>query len=72
MSMLQKIGYPAPDADGTLRIKCVEERGEIRLVCNGEAFVVCKMLDGKAVVQVVDADTGVKYQGDIGMLCWAR
>jgi len=71
MGMLQQIGYPAPDADGTLRIECVEENGEVRLVCNKKTFVVCKILDGKPVVQVIDTDTGVKYQGDIGMLCWS-
>jgi len=70
---LQMIGYPAPDADGTLRLTHRERDGKVELLCNGHAFVVCEVVDGKSVVRIMDCDTKTPvFTRDLSTLCWRR
>jgi len=58
-----------------LKIQVVEdgEKGEVRLVYNNHAFVVCKTdSNGEHVVQIVDADIGVRFNAPIETTCWRR
>lgn len=63
---------PVADEDGTFRVAHEERNGEVRLLCNGHPFVVCKVKDGVPVVQVADVDTGVIYEHNIPTLAWRR
>lgn len=72
MGMLEEIGYPKVDEDGTLRVKAVEKDGMVELHCNGHAFVRCLIKDNNPIVQLIDIDIGIVHERDFGLLCWAR
>jgi hypothetical protein len=74
MGVLEQLsGYHGPDKDGKITIKHVEDgTGKVALSFGGHEFAVCKLKDGKAVVQLVDCDTGVVAEKDIICLCWRR
>lgn len=67
-----KLGIPVADEDGTFRIKHEVKDGEVRLLCDGHPFVVCKVDDGQPVVQFLDIDTGVVFERNIAVLAWRR
>lgn len=71
--MAVRISDRDPD-DIYIRVEEDKEKGEVRLVFNNHAFVVCKTLVGALghVVQVVDVDTGIRHEAMIRPLCWMR
>ena len=71
-TILEKLGIPTADKDGTFQVKHEVKDGEVRLTCQGHPFVVCKIKDGQPVVQIIDIDTGVVFERNIAVLAWAR
>jgi hypothetical protein len=72
MGMLQKLGAPAADEDGTLWVRHRVENGMVILSCSGHDFVKCQIKNGDAVVQIIDISTGVTHEANITLLCWDR
>ena len=56
-----------------LRIKLIERDGEAHLAYNGHSFIRCRTNEkGENVVEIVDADTGVRASAVIEPTCWQR
>ncbi len=74
MGILEQLyGYQGPDKDGTIKIVHSDKAdGKVSLSFGGHEFVVCKIKDGNAIVQLVDVDVGPVAEKDITMLCWRR
>lgn len=71
-SISKIVGISQPDKDGTLWVEAKRVGDQVHLICQGHAFVVCKVVSGRSVVEVVDVDTGVRFTDDITVLCWSR
>jgi len=61
----------SPRLEPPMIIEAKEVNGEVHLIYNGFAFVVCKSEEGSGhVVEVRDADTGVRHKAGIAASCW--
>jgi hypothetical protein len=53
-------------------VEVEEKDGEVRLIYNKFAFVVCRTVGKEHVVEVRDIDTGVRHTAPIASSCWRR